>query len=123
MDFPQRQVPRVRKGHAQWGEVAIRRLVQRSNDGQRDKLGKLLSRLVVLVDWAHSQYCLTLVLRDLEVDCFVRRSRVSRQVFESVRDRRRGRGKIEKDASVSQIHLCRDVQPEERIVRLDRGEL
>jgi hypothetical protein len=93
------------------------------NDGQRDKLGKLLSRLVVLVDWAHSQYCLTLVLRDLEVDCFVRRSRVSRQVFESVRDRRRGRGKIEKDASVSQIHLCRDVQPEERIVRLDRGEL
>jgi hypothetical protein len=44
-------------------------------------------------------------------------------VFESVRDRRRGRGKIEKDASVSQIQLCRDVQPEERIVRLDRGEL
>src|SRR5580704_2210361 len=101
--------------------VAVCRPIQRSNDGQRDKLGKLPSGLVVLVDWAHRQYCLTFVLRDLEVDCFVRRSRISRQMLESFRDRRRSRRKIEKDASVTKIHLCRDVQPEERIARLDRG--
>jgi len=44
-------------------------------------------------------------------------------MFESLRDRRRRCGKIEKNAGVSQIHLRRDVQPEERIVRLDRREL
>jgi hypothetical protein len=123
MDFPQRQVPSVCKGHARRGEVAVCRPIQRSNDGQRDKLGKLPSGLVALVDWAHRQYCLTFVLRDLEVDCFVRRSRISRQMLESFRDRRRSRRKIEKDARVTKIHLCRDVQPEERIARLDRGEL
>ena len=65
----------------------------------------------------------TLCCEIFEVDCFVRRFGISRQVFESFRDRRRSRGKVEEDTSVSQIHLCRDVQPEERIVRLDRGQL
>src|SRR6202030_227010 len=56
MDLPQPRVPRVREGHARGGEVAVRRPIQRSNDGQRDKLGKLPPRLVVLDDWARSQY-------------------------------------------------------------------
>ena len=99
------------------------RPIQRSNDGQRDKLGKLLPRLVVPADGAHSQYGFTFLLRDFEVDCFVRRFRISRQLFESFRDRRRRRGKVEKDTSVSQIHLRRDVQPEGRSIHLGSNEL
>src|SRR5215469_10613514 len=123
MDLPQSGISGVREGHARRGEVAVRRPIQRSNDGQRDKLGKLPPGLVVPADWAQSQYGFTFVLRDFEVDCFVRRSRIPRQVFESFRDRRRSRGKVEKYTSVSQIHLRRDVQPEERIVRLGSSEL
>src|SRR5215472_19086281 len=67
MDFPQPGVPRVRKSHARRGEVAVRRPIQRSNDGQRDKLGELPPGLVVPADWAHSQYGFTFVLRDFEV--------------------------------------------------------
>jgi len=123
MDLSQPRVPRVREAHARRGEVVVRRPIQRSNDGQRDKLGKLPPRLVVPADWAHSQYGFTFVLRDFEVNCFVRRSRIPRQVFESFQDRRRSRGKVEKDTSVSQIHLRRDVQPKQRIVRLDSCKL
>src|SRR6516165_9454098 len=83
VNLPQPRVPRVRERHARRGKVAVRRPIQRSNDGQRDKLGKLPPGLVVPADWSHSQSGFTLVLRDLEVNCFVRRSRVSRQVFES----------------------------------------
>ena len=36
MDLPQPGVPSVRKSHARRGEVAVRRPIQRSNDGQRD---------------------------------------------------------------------------------------
>src|SRR5215471_7710265 len=78
MDLPQPGVPRVREGHARRGEVAVRRPIQRSNDGQRDKLGKLPPGLVAPTDWSHSEYGFTLVLRDLEVNCFIRRSRISR---------------------------------------------
>jgi hypothetical protein len=113
----------MRKRHARRGKVTVRRTIQRSDDGQRDKLGKLRPRLVVPADRSLRQYCFTLALRDLEVECFVCRSRVSRQVFESFRDGRRSRGKVKKDTDVSQIHLRCDVQPEERIVRFHRGEL
>ena len=89
MDLPQPRAPRVRKSHARRSEVAVCRPIQRSNDGQRDKFGKLPPRLVVPADWAHRQYGFTFVLRDFEVNCFVRRSRVSRQVFESFGDCRR----------------------------------
>jgi hypothetical protein len=90
-----------------------------------DKVTRLTSRSRVsgLGPQAHSQYGFTFVLRDFKVDGFVRRSRVSRHVFESFQDRRRSRGKVEKDTSVSQIHLRRDVQSEQRIVRLDSGKL
>jgi len=88
-----------------------------------DKLGKLPSGLVIPADRAYCQYGLTFILRDFEADCFVRRSCISRQVFESFCDRRRSRSKVEKDTSVSQIHRSCDVKPEERIVRLDRGQL
>src|SRR5205814_223310 len=71
MDLPQPQVPRMCKRHARRGKVAVRRPIQRSDDGQRDKLGKLPPRLVVPADRSQRQYCLTLVLRDLEVECFV----------------------------------------------------
>ena len=91
----------MRKRHARRGKVAVRRPMQRSDDGQRDKLGKLPPRLVEPADRSHRQYCFTLVLRDFEVECFVCRSRVSRQVFESFQDRRRSRRKVEKDTSVS----------------------
>jgi hypothetical protein len=101
MDFPQPPAPSVREGHRRRGEVAVRCPIQRSNDGQRDKLGKLPPRLVLPADWAHSQYCFTFVMRDLEADCFVRRSGISRQMFERFRDRRRSRSKIEKETSVS----------------------
>jgi hypothetical protein len=60
---------------------------------------------------------------DFEVNCFVRRSRIPRQVLENFHYRRRSRGKVEKYTSVSQIRLRRDVQPEERIVRLGSREL
>jgi hypothetical protein len=63
---------------------------------------------------AHSQYGFTFVLRDFGVDCFVRRSRISREVFESFRGRRRSRGKVEKETSVSQI--------QERLLPLSVGE-
>jgi hypothetical protein len=113
----------MRKRHARRGKVAVRRPIQRSDDGQRDKLGKLPPRLVVPADRSQRHYGFTLVLGDLEAECFVCRSRVSCQVFESFRDSRRSRGKVKKDTDVSQIHLRRDVQPEERVVRFDRGEL
>src|SRR5215469_3353149 len=79
MDLPQPRVSRVREGHARGGEVAVCRPIQRSNDGQRDKLGKLPPGLVVPADWSHSEYSFTEILRDLEVNCFVRRSRIPRQ--------------------------------------------
>jgi hypothetical protein len=113
----------MRKRHARRGKVAVRRPIQRSHDGQRDKLGKLPPRLVVLADRPQRHYGFTSVLRDLEVESFVCRSRVSGQVFESFHDGRRSRGKVKKDTDVSQIHLRRDVQPEERIVRFGCGEL
>ena len=55
VNLPQPRVPRVREGHVRRREVTIRRPIQRSNDGQRDKLGKLPQRLVVPADWAHRQ--------------------------------------------------------------------
>ena len=58
-------------------------------------------RLVEPADRSQRQYCFIVVPRDLEVECFVCRSRVSRQGFESFQDRRRSRRKVEKDTSVS----------------------
>jgi hypothetical protein len=54
MDLPQPRVPRVRERHVRRGEVAVRRPIQRSNDGQRDKLGKLPPGLIVPADWSDS---------------------------------------------------------------------
>src|SRR5262250_94572 len=64
VDLPQPGIPRVREGHARRGEVAVRRPIQRSNNGQRDKLGKLPPGLVVPADWPYSQYGFTVVLGD-----------------------------------------------------------
>src|SRR6516162_1790932 len=87
MDLPHPGVPRVREGHVRRGEVSVRRPIQRSNDGQRDKFGKLPPRLVVPADWAHSQYRFALVLRDpasLAVPAYrARCSRASATVVEA----------------------------------------
>ena len=46
-----------------------------------------------------------------------------RHGFERFGDRSRRPGKVEENANGLDIHLCRDVQPEQRIVRLCRGQL
>ena len=72
---------------------------------------------------ADSQYYLIHVPKDLEDERFIRSSAVMRQVFERFGDRSRRAGKIEKDANRPHVHLCRDVQSEEVVVRFCRGQL
>src|ERR1700751_5532536 len=63
------------------------------------------------------------VARDIQADRFAGCTRISDQVVERVLNRgRRGR-EVKKNAGVPQIHFGSDMQPEERVVRLDSGEL
>jgi hypothetical protein len=123
MNLSQARVPRVRKGYAPRGEVAVRKPLQRSDNRQRAELGKLSARLIQCEHRVCRQDRLVFMLRDLEADRFARRSHIPHEVFERFRDRRRRGRKVEKNANSSHVHLRRNVQPEERIVRLGRGEL
>src|SRR5215472_19166937 len=71
---------------------------------------------------ADSQYYLILVPTDLEDERFITSSAVMRQVFERFGDRRRRTGKVEKNANRPHVHLGRDVQSEEVVVGLHRGQ-
>src|SRR5215471_7514567 len=104
-------VPSVGKGDASRGKVAVRQPAQYSDKRQRTELGKLSARLVKCQNRAYRQDRLVSAARQLEADRFARSTRISNQVFERFRDRRRRGRKIEEDAGVSQVHPRRDVQP------------
>jgi hypothetical protein len=44
-------------------------------------------------------------------------------VSKRIKDRSRRSGKIEEDACAAHVHLCRDMQPQQRVVHLSGGEL
>jgi len=90
------------------------------SDGQRDNSENCLSRSSCSSIGAQSVLS-HLVLQSLEVTASFAVPHIAPSVRERPRPSPR-RGKIEKDASVSQIHLCATCSPREN-VRLDRGEL
>src|SRR5262249_47964437 len=123
VNFPLAGVSGVREGYAQRGEIQVRLRVQRSHEPECEELEKLLVRLVEFLHVAGSQYFLLLVRKDLEDERFISSSAVMHQVFERFGDRRQRAGKVEKNANRPHVHLCRDVQPEEWVIRLGRGQL
>ena len=108
----------MREGYAQWGKIQVRLLVQRANEPECEEFEKLLVRLVEFLHMADSQYYLILVPKGLEDERFISGSAVMRQVFERFGDRWRRAGKVEENANRPHVHLCRDVQSEEVVIRL-----
>jgi hypothetical protein len=70
-----------------------------------------------------SQYSVILVPKDLQDQRFITSSAVMRQMFKRFGDRGRRAGKVEKNANRPHVHLRRDVQSEEVVIRLSRGAL
>jgi hypothetical protein len=104
---------------------AVASLRQRPPKGEpeRKKFKKLPVRLVEFLQMADSQDYLILLSRDLTNERLICGPAITRQVFERFGDRSRRPGKVEENANGLDIHLCRDVQPEQRIVRLCRSQL
>src|SRR5262249_22590172 len=97
--------------------------VQRSHEPECEELEKLLVRLVEFLHVADSQYYLVLVPKDLEEERFISRSAVMHQVVERFGGCSRRTGEVEENANRLHVPLCRDVQPEEWVIRLGRGQL
>jgi hypothetical protein len=97
--------------------------VQRPNEPERKKFEKLSVWLVGFLQMANSQDYLISLSRDLNDESLICGSAITRQVFERFGDPWRRLGKVEKNANGSDIHLGRDVQPEQRVARLYRGQL
>jgi hypothetical protein len=105
------------------GEIAVCFLTQRSNEPEGDKFKKLPVWLVEFLHMADRQDYLILLSRDLNDESLICGSAITRQVFERFGDRWRRLGKVEQKASGPQVQLCRDVQPEELVISLCRGQL
>jgi hypothetical protein len=123
MNLPQIGVSRVRESYAQRGEIAICLLVQRSNEPERKEFEKLPVLLVEFLHMADSQDYLILLSRDLKGECLICGLAITRQVFERFGDRWGRPGKVEQNANGPQVHLCRDMQSEDLVIRLGRGQL
>src|SRR6516162_3282554 len=104
-------------------EIPVCLLVQRSNEPECKSLEKLPVRLVGFLHMPDRQNYLVLLLRDLNDESLICGSAITRQVFERFGDRLRRPGKVKKDANGPKVCLCRDVQPEELVIRLCCGQL
>jgi hypothetical protein len=123
MSLPQIGISGVREGYAQQSKIAICLLVQRPKEPERKKFEKLPVQLVEILQTADSQDYLILRPRDLNDESLIRGSAITGQVFERFGHRWRRPGKVEKNANGPHVHLCRNVQPEQRIVCLCCGQL
>src|SRR5215471_8143771 len=103
--------------------MAVCLLVQRSNEPECEEFEKLPVRLVEFLRMADSQGYLILVSRDLNNQSFICGCAITREVFERFRDRSCRPSKVEQNANGPQVHFCRDVQSEELVIRLCRGQL
>ena len=122
VNLPQIGVSGVGKCYARQGEIAVCLLVQRPNETECKKFEKLPVWLVEFLQMADSQDYLILLSRDLNDESFICGSTITDQVFERFGDRWRRPGKVEKNANGPQVHLSRDVQPEELVIRLCRRQ-
>src|SRR6516162_10353583 len=104
-------------------EIAVCLIVQRSNEPERKKFEKLPVWLVEFLQMADRQDHLILLSRNLDDESLICGSAKSGQVFERFGDRWRRPGKVKQNANGPQVQLCRDVQSEELVVRLCRGQL
>ena len=95
--------------------------MQRSNEPEREKFEKLSAQLIEFLQMADRQNYLILLSRDLDDESLICGSAITRQVFERFGDRWRRPGKVEKKANGPYVHLCRDVQSEELVIRLGRA--
>src|SRR6516162_8924356 len=97
--------------------------VQRSNEPECEEFEKLPVRLVEMLHMADRQCYLVFPSRHLDDESFICGCAVTRKVFERLGDRSRGPRKVKKDANGLRVHLGRDVQPEELVICLCRGQL
>jgi hypothetical protein len=123
VNLPQIGVSGVGKCYARGSEIAVCFLVQRSNEPERKKFEKLPVWLVEFLQMADRQDYLILLSRNLSDEGLICGSAKSGQVFERFGDRSRRPGKVEQNANGSQVHLRRNVQSEELVIRLCRGQL
>jgi hypothetical protein len=123
VNLPQIGVSGVGECYAQQRKIAVCFLVQRTNEPKRKEFEKLSMRLVELLQMADSQDYFILLPRDLSDESLICGSAITRQVFERFGDRWRRPGKVEQKADGPQIHLGRDVQSEELVIRLCGGQL
>src|SRR6516165_2495890 len=103
--------------------MAICLPVQGSNEPEREEFEKLSVRLVEMLHMADRQCYLVLLPRSLDNESFICGCAVMRKVFERLGDRSRRPGNVKKDADGPHVHLGRDVQSKERVIRLCRGQL
>src|SRR6516164_10665984 len=97
--------------------------VQRSHEPEREEFEKLPVGLVEMLHMADRQCYLVLPSRNLNDEGFICGCAVMRKVFERLGDRSRRPGKVKQDANGPRVHLGRDVQSEELVIRLRRGQL
>ena len=97
--------------------------MQRSNEPEREEFEKLPVLLVEFLHMADRQDYLILLSRDLNDEGLIGDLALTHQVVERFGDRSRRPGKVEKNPNGAHVHLCRDMQPEELVVRLCRGQL
>jgi hypothetical protein len=80
--LPQTGVSGVAKGYAQQGKIAVRLLVQHSNEPQREEFEKLPMQLVDFLHMADSQDYLVLLSGDLNDESLICGLAITGQVFE-----------------------------------------
>jgi hypothetical protein len=76
-----------------------------------------------MLHMADRQCYLILPSRNLDDESFICGCGVMRQVFQRLGDRSRRPGKVKKDANGPHVHRGRNVQSEELVIRLCRGQL
>ena len=123
VNLPQIGVSGMGKRYARQGEIAVCFLVQRPYEPECKKFEKLPVGLVEFLQMADRQDYLILVSRDLNDESLICGSAITGQVFERFGYRWRRPGKVEQKANGPYVHLFRDVQSEELVIRLGRGQL
>src|SRR6516164_10631561 len=103
--------------------MAICLPMQGSNEPEREEFEKLPVRLVEMLHMADRQCYLVFPSRHLDDESFICGCAVTRKVFERLGDRSRGPRKVKQDANGTHVHLGCDMQSEELVIRLCRGQL
>ena len=123
VNLAQLRVPGMRKGYPRGDKIAICHPGQHSDYLQRAELKKLSARDVECEHQAGRQDCLDCARRDFDKRRLIRRRNISGQQVERLGDRRRRSRQVEQDADGAHVHLCRDMQSQQRIVGFAGGKL